>query len=482
MMSHEQHPLAYILGLVFVLFIGYVLLATGMDMGMVIVVIIALVGAGIGGNMLLQRYKSVGKENFFNSMVSNIDPTLPPPYPEVADELTQATVPYHMQEPYSTEEENLFGGRIPQNNHLAQQPERLPQINSGMYNTQQPGRITVTEQQQELGGPDIHGVLSPGVPQPYHLPAESHEYELQIGEQAYVDVTQAYINSLLLDPSGNIPRVMAEELAQKGVPQLFIDITGDYTSLLAEFTYGYHVISPEAYQQQESSANAQTVALSQSQQSQAADFGHTLMQYGWQAVFDFASYTSPAEASVVLWEIIDGMAAWERKQYKQSNRYLPAVITLTDAYRLCPDDDRHSIHKDTPELAQSVRKAIIHHLQKQGHWGLYWYLVTRRVTGMDPEALQHCILWIVERPAPAEVKTGWLSAYMGITPQEIERVPSGHALILDRTNRIPQYIRFRRSHSEPNRQTDALTNTFSLPAITRQGQGRDGTILPFQQR
>ncbi|GCE32086.1 hypothetical protein KDA_75700 [Dictyobacter alpinus] len=472
MMSHEQHPLAYIGGLVLVLFIGYILLSTGMDMGMVIVVIIALVAAGIGGNMLLQRYKRVGKEHFFNSMVSNIDPTLPPPFPEMADELTQAAVPYHMQEPYSDEEENLFGGRI-------------PRTHPGFYSGKQQGHITtITEHpQQELSGPDVRGALTAGASQPpqqQHALPESHEYELQIGDHAYVDVTQAYVNALLLDPSGNIPRVLAEELALKGVAQLFIDVSGDYTSLLNEFPYGYHVISPEAYQQQESGANTQTVALSQSQETQAIDFGHTLMQYGWQVLFDFASYTSPTEASIVLWGIIDGMAGWERKQYKQSNRYLPAVITLTDAYRLCPDDDRHSIHKDKPGLAQSVRKAILNHLQKRGQWGLHWYLVTRRVTGMDPEALQQCILWIVEHPAAAEVKTGWLSAYMGIAPQEIERVPAGQALILDRTNRVPQYIRFRHSHSEPNRQTDALTNTFSLPAITR--QSGENASLPFQQR
>ena len=469
-MSHEQHPLAYIAGLIAVLFVGYMLLATGLDMGMVIVVIIAMMAAGIGGNMLLQRYKRMGKENFFNTMVNNMDPTLPAPYPEMADELTQASIPYHMQEPYSDDEQALFGGRI-------------PQTNPGMYAAQPQSRITITEQQQELAGPDVRGVLAAGAPQPpqqqHELP-QSHAYELQLSEEAYVDVTQAYVNALLLDPSGNIPRVLAEELALKGVPQLFIDVGGDYTSLLAEFPYGYHVISPEAYQQQEFSANAQIVALSQSQEPQAIDFGHTLMQYGWQVVFDFASYTWPSEAELVLWGIIDGMAGWERKQYRQSNRYLPAVITMTDAYRLCPDDDRHSIHKDKPSLAQSVRKAIVNHLQKRGQWGLHWYLVTRRVTGMDPEALQQCILWIVEHPAAAEVKTGWLSAYMGITPQEIERVPAGHALILDRTNRVPQYIRFRHSHSEPNRQTDALTNTFSLPAMNR--QGTEGASLPFQQR
>ena len=469
-MSHEN-PLLYIVGLVAVLFVGYLLIATGMDMGLVIFVIIALIAAGIGGNMLLQRYRKMGKEHFLNGMVSRMDPTLPAPYPDHADELTQASIPYHMQHPYSHEEETLFGAHIPSTNP----PSR------GSFTQGQLGRVSITEANLEVEGSDVRGVLTPGVPQPpqYTLP-EAHTYELQLGEQAYVDVSQAYVNALLLDPTGNVPRVLAEELAEKGIPLLFVDITGAYSSLLAEFPYGYHLISPEAYQ--ESTANAQTVALGQAQETSAKDFGHTLIQYGWQALFDFSTYTSPSEAMIVLWYIIDGMAAWERKQYKQSNRFLPAVIMVTDANRLCPDDDRHSLHKDNQQLAQAVRTSIVKHLQMQGGWGLYWYLITRRITGMDSETLKQCILWIVEHPSPAEVRAGWLSAYLGVSPDEIARVPHDHALILDRKVRTPQIIRFRRSHSEPDRQTDSLSPTpFSLPQLNSD-TGTDGAILPFQKR
>ena len=55
--------------------------------------------------------------------------------------------------------------------------------------------------------------------QPAYTPLpEATQYELHLGPNAFIDVQQAFINALLLDPSGTVVRVLAEELAAKGVP------------------------------------------------------------------------------------------------------------------------------------------------------------------------------------------------------------------------------------------------------------------------
>jgi hypothetical protein len=476
-MFHD-HPLFYIVGLIGIIFVAYVLLNMGLDMGMVFVVIIAMIAAGIGGNMMLQRYRRMGRESFLNSAVNRMDPTLPAPFPEHADPLSQASIPYHMQRPYHQEEEMLFGGPLPTNQDYSGQFPTTPPGSTGLSAPSRPGQVTVTE----IPGPEVRGVLTPGVSQLQHHLPESHAYEMQLADNAYVDITQAFINALLLDPTGNIPRVMAEEIAMKSVPLLFVDTSGDYRSLLREFPYGYHLVSSEAYEAYQETANAQTFALSQKQEGQCADFGQSLVASGWQALFDFASYTSVSEATVVMSSIIDGMVEWERRQYKQSNRYLPAIVLVDDASRFCPDENRQSLHRDNLDLAQAVRAGILKHLRAQGKLGVHWYLIVRRIAGMDPEALKQCILWIVHQPAPAEVKLGWLSPYLGLSPADIERLlPSDAALILDRTVRSPQVIQFRHSHSEPSKTTDTLSSTtFSLPAFTNGTDG--GTLLPFQKR
>ena len=92
-----------------------------------------------------------GEREFFNSMISNMDPTLPAPFPEHADELTQASIPYYMQQPYSGDEETFFGGHI---SHPSSDLTR-PQTS---FHGRGWAKISVTEH-LEVEGPPTRGVL-----------------------------------------------------------------------------------------------------------------------------------------------------------------------------------------------------------------------------------------------------------------------------------------------------------------------------------
>lgn len=453
-MSHEN-PFLYIGGLVAVLLVGYALLAAGLDMGLVVMVIIVMIILGIAGNVILQRYKRMGKHAFYNKMIKGMDPTLPLPYPELADQVEQTIHPYHMQQPFNQYDEAVFGGALPQQ----MRPDNYQDYMTGSAI----GSRTVHE---EIAGPAIHGTLAQGAPQPVYAPLpQAHPYSLHLGPNAFVDVAEAFMNALLIDPSGNIARVMAEEMAAKNVPLIFVDVAGTYKSLVAEFPLGYRIVSPQAYQAEET--GSQSFAFGREQKDQALAFGHTLIQDGLQVVFDFASYTSPLEANVILWAIVQGMAQWQRRQFQLTEKHLPSLVIITEPYRLCPDDNRHSILKDNPELAESVHRNILIGLTQQNELGMYWYLASRKITGIDPEALRACRLWMIERPSPAEVRAGWFTVYTALEPETFVNVPHGYALILDRTGRNPQIVRIRRSHSEPSAVDGNMpgASTFLLPPL-----------------
>ena len=265
---------------------------------------------------------------------------------------------------------------------------------------------------------------------------------------------------------------MAEELATKSVPLIFVDLAGSYKSLVAEFPLGYRLVSPQAYQSE--TPDTRTFAFSREQKEQALLFGHTLVQDGLQVVFDFSSYTSPMEANIILWAVIQGMSQWQRTQYQLHERFLPSVVIVTEPYRLCPDHDAHSILSDTPEIAQSVHRNMLIGLTKHHEQGIYWYLASRKLTGIDPEALRACRLWMIERPSPTEVRSGWFTPYTGLEPEVFANVPAGHAIILDRTERTPQIVRFRRSHSEPRgrgRKRCWRKHLFTASALRYAGEG-----------
>lgn len=239
---------------------------------------------------------------------------------------------------------------------------------------------------QEVAGPPIQGTLPPVMagrtimppPAPtqqatYTPLQQLNQYELHLGPNAFIDVQQAFINALVLDPSGNVVRVLAEELAAKGVPLLFVDVVGTYSSLLSEFPLGWRVCSP-ASQQKEGTIDPRAIPLDQDSKDEATHVGHTILQEGWQVLFQFSSYASPIDAIVTLWDIVQGMSEWEKAQQRRSGRLLPAVIFITESYRFCPDNNKHSIFREMPNVAEAVRGNIVRELA-EGQKGLYWYLV-----------------------------------------------------------------------------------------------------------
>lgn len=338
---------------------------------------------------------------------------------------------------------------------------------------------------QQVAGPNMHGMLAPGVlgrtaspVQPGYVPLTPvNQYELHLGPNAYVDVSAAFINALLLDPQGHLPRVLAEELASKGVPILFVDVAGTFASLLAEFPLGWRICSPMTLK--EDTVDPRAIPLDRESKEEALYVGRTILQEGWQVLFQFSSYSSSIDAAITLWDLIQGMAEWERAQQRQSGRFLPSVVFITEAYRFCSDANQHSICKEIPDVAQAVRQNLIMSLKAQGKDGMFWYLATRKVTGMEPQALRQCTLWMIQQPSVAEVNAGWITTYTGLEPQELQRVPPTHTLIMDTTTRAPQMVAFResRSHSRES------CNTYTLPSLPTVVQSHQESVTPpFLQR
>ena len=177
------------------------------------------------------------------------------------------------------------------------------------------------------------------------------------------------------------------------------------------------------------------------------------------------------------------MGDWERAQLPQSGRLLPSVIFITEAYKFCPDTNAHSIFHELPNMAQQVRKTVAQSLNGQGKYGQHWYLATRKITGMDPEVLRQCSLWMVHRPLVPEVQSGWVSAYTGVDPQNLQSIPPTHTLILDLATREPQLIAFRDSHSQGNGQQSTSTFTLhSIPSLPQTSPLSTGETIPFANR
>jgi len=311
-------------------------------------------------------------------------------------------------------------------------------------------------------------------------PAHATPFELALGATAYIDIQQAFVNALFLDPSGQLLRVMVEEMAAKGVPLLFVDVDGSYGTLMGEFTQGRRVCSPAATGE-DAPSHKHTLPLDRESQEDSHHVGHALLHEGWQIFFDFASYASPTDAIITLWDLIAGMIAWERAQIRRSGRFLPCIIVVTEAHRLCADDDQNSIFHEVPELAKTVRAHILGALKTQGSDGIFWYLATRKITGMDSHTLRQCALWMIQQPQPMEVHAGWITAYTGIEPRDLLSVPPTHALIIDRLTRNPQMVAFRESHSRHDKQG---RGGYGLPPLSSTALLKEGrnTTLPFLER
>jgi hypothetical protein len=462
-----------ILALVAVLLIALLGYKLGMDGGMITLLIVVLGAASFGLHFLLKKH---GAKNMLGGMANGImsfyDPTLPPPMPS-------EPAPYAAG--YSSPSQGYYEsgntGTYPSYNEPTTRPPSA--------SPEERFRTTI----QQVAGPDIAGSLTAGVPgsrapssvpepaQPSYTPLTPvNPYEMHLGPNAYIDVQQAFINSLLLDPLGNLTRVLAEELAGKGIPLLFVDVAGNFSSLLAEFPLGWRVCSQESLQ--EGQVDPRAIPLNEQSKEDAQNVGHAILQEGWQVLFQFKSYHSPIDAIVTLWDIVNGMTAWERTQQRRSGRTLPSVIVITEAYRFCPDMNKHSLFKENPNVAQAVREQVVMALKTQGRDGISWYLATRKVAGMEPQAIQQCPLWMMQQPSVPEVQSGWITRYTGIEPQELQRVPPTHALIMDIATRNPQMIAFRESRSTGSDQGSVTYTLPTLPAL----QSLQEQTPPFPNR
>ena len=471
-----------IVALVIVLLIALVGYKLGMDGGQITVLIIILSGVLFGLWYLQKRY---GAKKVFGSVVNGMLNVYDPTLPSLTSDLDTQHPGY--QGPYSDHYET----------DAPYSPPSTPPYSSGEPSTNPPQRAYMAQQQgrvgstyiQEVRGPDIQGSLNAGTPghtrmpalpmQPAYAPlAPINQYEMYLGPNAFIDTKQAFINACLLDPTGNVVRVLAEELATKGVPLLFIDVNGAYKSLLGEFPLGWRIVSPAS---QEGPVDPRAIPLDRDSKEEAQHVGHTILQEGWQVLFEFSSYASPIDAVVTLWDLVQGMGEWERTQQRRSGRLLPCVIFITEAYRFCPDANKHSIFREIPDVAHAVRGNIVQALKAGGQDGLYWYLATRKVTGMEQQALRQCALWMIHRPSVPEVQSGWITAYTGVDPQDLQGIPAAQTMILDVATRAPQLITFRESRSQSSTQNTATFTLHTIPQLPSTSPLPEDT-LPFQNR
>ncbi len=448
-----------ILALVGVLVIASYGYSQGWDTGIIVLVIVTI---SVTGALFYLFYRRHGLRGIANGFLRAYDPELPP-------------LPGEEEEPF-VHTEALPASRGEERRSLrSSAPLSQPEVAS-LPSTGQLGSVTVEEVQRSALPAASYG--SPGAAR--LLPAPSTQaapatprYVLHLGPNAYVRLEEAFINTLLLDPTGSNARVLAEELANQHIPLLFLDVTGEFTSLLVEFPqgrglYGSAASIPEAHR-------SRAVVLGQDQIEAATDFGHRILQEGLQVLFSSRSFSSVSEAATVFWRVFEGMVQWESHQKRQHGHSMQAGVFVSDAHWLCPDDLRHSPYRDIPTLAEKVRQNVLYAVSRGGNWGIWWYLLSRRISGMDPEVLRALRLWMIHRPLPAEVRGGWLTPYTGVQPGQFELLPSEATLIIDRQERVPQQVLFRPSRSLP---VTAGRPLFTLPALVPSQQQQEAVHQP----
>lgn len=448
---NTQHPVTYIVSLLVVFGAALSGYALGLNTGVIIVLILIFAAMAFGLRLLHRRY---GFKGMANKALGWYDSSLPSFLPDGEGGIS----PFDVDGPDTTL--SFFPGSV----------------SSGAMDQ----RVTITED----GGasPTISGILPPGsVPaappleptyRGYQAQPVNH-FQLHLGPQAFVDLAAALTNALILEQPqagrGSITRVLVEEIARLGVPLLFVDVGDTYGSLLKEFPHGRLVCRPR----HEEPIDGVYIPL-EPDEEQCRIFGQTLLHEGWQVFFRFASY-SPEEAATILLDILGGMATWEEDH---AHSVLPCVIILTEANRLLPDDNQQSVVKDL-DLAQIVREQLAMGLRDMAPYGLRFYLTTRKITGMDKEALLQCVLWLMRQPPIAEVQAGWISAFTGLDPADLMAVPATHVLAMDCISRMPQVLQFRDSNSRPEGvRASRSTGPFTVPSPVREVH----VSTPFQTR
>jgi hypothetical protein len=156
--------------------------------------------------------------------------------------------------------------------------------------------------------------------------------------------------------------------------------------------------------------------------------GQTILQEGLQVIFRFGSYEAPSEAAQVLLAILEGMRTWEKRQMQAGRGPHPCLVIINEASRFFPDEIGHSIVSDDLAMATRLMRHFLSCLQAQGEYGIFFSLVTRKVTGMHEGALSQCSLWLLKHVRASEVQT--LCALIHLDPEALS-VLQQQVLLID---------------------------------------------------
>lgn len=292
---------------------------------------------------------------------------------------------------------------------------------------------------------------------------QEHQYRLHLGSHT-LDFDTILDHLLILEalPEGakGVTRILGEELGGKlRVPYLLVDFTDGFQSLLSELPKGYLISSPERHNELPAQLRSRSVPLARSQQ--AIKLGRALLHEGGQAVFRFASYSSPIEACSVLLLILQGMYHWEREHVEQGNHPMPCVILLNQAHRFLPYRDAYSVANADPSLARLLSGNLLHYLAMHGEFGMYFYLVTDQATRMNPAALQELGLWLIKQPQLDELR--YLSEIVALDlSQAIHEMFADQVLLFDIVGRTSFPVTLRMSRSALETDTVLLPISYTL--------------------
>lgn len=310
------------------------------------------------------------------------------------------------------------------------------------------------------------------------LPPRTNMKQLLLGHGVSVDIATLCVNTLILEQAhrgrDSLLRLISEELARLQQPLLLIDTSDTYTTIVNEFPFGHIVMSPQPVRPVVNEGKqVTTFGISK---NEALRLGQELLHNGWQVLFRFDSYESKVEAAEILTLILRGMDSWEA-QRRSRNGVLHSFIVLTDAYRLFPDDPIHSVVNNA-HAAQGFQREVVHLIHAQGAMGLHFILGTRKISGMDAEALAHIPSWFVKWPNEQEARH--VAPYIQIPAPQIMSVPPDQVLVCDLRPESRGIFPFRpRESSSFHEETGMLQTTYAFPLLSSPTQE---TLPPFPQR
>ncbi len=267
------------------------------------------------------------------------------------------------------------------NGHLPQMPfmQRLRTANwSALLDTYEPEPTVVVETTLESGSPEE--IAPEQTPAAANVPVSvtrKNNMSLALAPNFAPDIDAIIGEGIVVFGSKgsgktNVGALLAEQFGRYHVPMVIFDLEGDYASLVTVVPHGKR-------------ANASTV----SSEEGAYKVGWYIMEYGYQVVFDLASY-SDEDAALIMQGVIKGLTAWANAQPPESR--VPCLVFLDEAAYWLPQSRVSYLSGDTLKALRDTFHVLATKGRKRG---LTPILLTQRISELEKSVMAQANIYML---------------------------------------------------------------------------------------